>query len=261
MQTFKQKVERMKSISHHINKGEGEMKTEIINSVKNYLDKKGYRADLNLISRYKPTQNQTFPIEIRYNASFEFPNEKDLMAIVAENYAGYEIDWDTASVEPREGLVTLNLKPSVESIPIANIKEIPPEFIAVGTGIFKRKASASGDVMEIWELRKDGNNFSLVRKMDDMDITATEEDKFKAGDAVETPEGVGRIVRFDETGNALVQIGNKKRLVGAEDIRPYKVEDEKSKLIQYYTEAYGDAAFARELVDQKSGTTERRKKM
>lgn len=261
MLSFKQKVERMKAISHNVNKGEGEMKAEIINSVKSYLDKKGYRADLSLISRYKPAENRAFPIEVRYNAKFEYPNEKDLMALVAESYAGYEIDWGTAQVDTNEGLVTLNLKPSVEIIPIANIKEIPPEFIAVGTGIFKRKASASGDVMEIWELKKDGNNLSLVRKMDDMDITATEEDKFKAGDAVETPEGVGRIVRFDEVGNALVQIGSQKRLVAAEDIRPYKVNDEKSKLLQYFTEAYGDADFAKGLLEEHGDAAERRKKM
>lgn len=261
MHTFKEKVSRMQAISHNVNKGEGEMKSEIINSIKSYLDQKGYRADLCLVSRYKPVESHTFPVEIRYNAEFKYPNEKDLMALVAESYKGYEIDWLTADVDTNEGLIRLDLKPSIEIIPIANIKEIPPEFIAVGTGIFKRKASASGDVMEIWELKKDGNNFSLVRKMDDMDITAKDEDGFKTGDAVETPEGVGRIVRFDEVGNALVQIGSQKRLVAKDDLRTYKVDQEKSKLVQYFTEAYGDPEFARALVEEHGDAAVRRKKM
>jgi len=261
MRSFSDRVAQMRSISHNVNKGEGEMKSEIINSIKSYLDKKGYRADLCLISRHKPVANQICPVEIRYNAKFEYPSEKDLMALVAENFSGHEIDWGTAQVDMNEGLVALDLKPSVETIPIANIKEIPPEFIALGTGIFKRKASASGDVMEIWELKKDGNTFSLTRKMDDMDITAKDEAEFKAGDAVETSEGVGRILRFDDVGNALVQLGNRKRLVAADDIRPYKVDKEKSKLVQYFTEAYGDATFAKELVEDHGDAAARRKKM
>jgi hypothetical protein len=261
MRSFSEKVERMQAISHHVNKGEGEMKTEIISSIKSYLDKKGYRADLCLVSRRKPVANQVFPVEIRYNAKFEYPSERDLMALVAESFNGYEIDWGTAQVDTNDGLVALTLKPAVEIIPVANIKEIPPEFVAIGTGLFKRKANASGDVMEIWELKKDGNNLSLTRKMDDMDITAKEDEEFKAGDAVETPEGVGRILRFDDVGNALVQIGSLKRLVAKDDIRPYKMNDEKAKLVQYFTEAYGDADFARSLVEEHGDAAARRKKM
>jgi hypothetical protein len=237
------------------------MRREFTDSIKAYLDKKSYRADLCLISRRKPVASQSTQVEVKYNPSFEFPAEKDLMALVAESYNGYEIDWDTANVDTREGLVTLTLMPSVEVVPLASIKEIPPEFIRVGTGIYKRKASASGDVMEIWELRKDGNNLALVRKFNDMDVTATEESKFKAGDPVNTPDGVGRILRFDELGNALVQIGTKKRLIAADDIRPYKVDKEKTKLVQYFTEAYGDADFAKQLVEEHGDAVEKRKKM
>ena len=259
--SFSEKVERMRSISHNVNKGEGLLKQEFLGSLKMYLDKKGYRADLCLISRHRPVANQAFPVEVKYNPQFEFPPEKDLMALVAEKYDGYEIDWETARVDTTDGLVNINLRPAVEIIPIANIKEIPPEFIARGTGIFNRKASASGDVMEIWELRKSGDNLALVRKMDDLEVTATEEPEFKAGDPVETPEGVGRILRFDELGNAFVQIGDKKRLVAAEEMKPYRVEDEKTKLVQYFTEAYGDADFAKALVEEHGEAAAKRKKM
>lgn len=258
---FSQNVERMKSISHNVTKPEGLKKQEFLTGVKAYLDKKGYRADLCLISRHKPVANCAFPVEVKYNPQFEFPPEKDLMALVAEKFEGYEIDWETAQVDPKDGLVNISLRPAVEIVPIANIKEIPPEFIAVGTGIFKRKASASGDVMEIWELRKSGDNLALVRKMDDLEVTATEEPEFKAGDAVNTPEGVGRILRFDELGNAFVQIGDKRRLVAAEEMKPYKVDDEKTKLVQYFTEAYGDADFAKALVEEHGEAAAKRKKL
>jgi hypothetical protein len=97
--------------------------------------------------------------------------------------------------------------------------------------------------------------------MDDLEVTATEEPEFKAGDPVDTPEGVGRILRFDEAGNAFVQIGSKKRLFAAEDLKTYKVSDEKSKLVQYFTDAYGDADFAKGLVEEHGDAEDRRKKM
>jgi hypothetical protein len=171
------------------------------------------------------------------------------MALVAQSYPTHEIDWELVEVDSDLGVVLLTLQPSTEVVPISSISEIPPEFKSIGTGLYKRAADATGNVQEIWTLKRGDDGLVLYRNNDDVEIEA-KEDGFKAGDVANTPYGPGRILRFDEMGNAFVQVGNKKRLVAAKELGIYSIEKEKKKLTDYYSEAYGDPEFAKALTER-----------
>lgn len=221
-----------------------------MNSVKKWIASKGYRADLKLIAADSRAKGR-FSVTVRYAKELKLPSERDLMAIVAQAYPTHEIDWPLTDADQDAGLIMLVLTPSVESIPVESIEKIPPEFKAIGTGLYKRAADSSGNVHELWTLKKGDDGLVLYRNQDDLEVKA-EEEGFKAGDVVNTPYGPGRISKFDEVGNAFVQIAGtgKLRLVAAPSLVPYNVDSEKKKLQEYFAEAYGDADFAKSLAEK-----------
>lgn len=228
----------------------GELQNEFVASLKDYLDSRGYRADLKIINASKKhVANKPFPVEICYNPSFEFPEEQDLMALVSTAYPEHQIDWNTVEVDSKEGTIVAMINPSEEVIPLRSVRDIPSEFRAVGTGIFKRQADASGKAFEIWELKKSSDGLALIRRNQEAEIVASDDNEFKAGDVVNTPEGPGKLLKFDDAGNAFVQVGSRKRLVAADVLKKYDFNSEKGKLLQYYTEIYGEE-YAQELVKQ-----------
>ena len=151
-------------------------------------------------------------------------------------------------MDPELGSIRLVLEPSKEVVPVKGFKDIPPEFKAIGTGLFSRKADINGDVLEIWELKKDESGYALYRRQDDTEILATDKTEYVAGDVVSTPEGPGKFVKYDEMGNAIVEVAGRRRMVAADSMFDYDINKEKQKLYQYYAEVYGEE-FAKQLVD------------
>ena len=235
------------------------MKKQFVDTLRSFMERKGYRADLVVVSNQK-TSERNVSVEIKYNTEFDFPADKDLMALIATTYPDYEVDWATAVVDDEAGTIAINLRPTREIIPIKGYKDIPSDFEPQGTGIFHRKADATGNVAEVWELRKGADGgLALVRKMDDMQVLKGEEDSIKVNDAVRTPEGVGRVESFDEVGNAYVRIGNQKRLMAAEDLAKYDTNKDKQTLFEYFKQVYGDE-FAKALCMEEFGDVEDNRK-
>jgi hypothetical protein len=244
----KKLMKRLQAISHRVNRNKTELAAEFVSTLKKKLAERNHRADLDLSTRSKVVEG-SFTAEIKFDPQLGYPTDKDLMTLVAQSYPTHEIDWDLLQVDDELGVISLMLEPSVEVLPLASIKEIPPEFTSIGTGLYKRATDTNGTVMEIWSLKKTDDGLALFKSPDDLEITA-EEEGFKAGDVVNTEYGPGRIVRFDDLGNAFVQVGSKKHLVGAADLTDYDLDKEKTQLTQYYTEAYGDPDFAKRLVEE-----------
>lgn len=234
----KKQMKRLQAISHRESPARTKLNTEFLSNLKSKLAERKYRADLSFVTAAKDTTG-TFKAEIPYNPELGHPSENDLMTLVAQNYPTHEIDWELIQVDPEEGVISLMLEPSVEMVPVESVRAIPPEFVAIGTGLYKRAADNSGNVQEIWTLKKNDNGLALYRNQDDIEVTA-EEDGFKAGDVVMVEgHGPGRIKRFDEMGNAFVTVGNKVHLVAAMDMQPFDITREKTKLTKYYEEIYG----------------------
>jgi hypothetical protein len=226
---------------------ESQLKKELLRDLKAKLSLRKYRADLKLITTAKNTSG-TFHAIVKFNPDLRYPSEEDLMSIVGQSYPSHQIDWGLVDISDSDGVISLTLGPKVEVIPLKSLKEIPSEFISVGTGLYKRAADASGNAFEIWEVKQDSSgNKALVRREEDLEVEASEDDGFKAGDVVQTPYGPGRIKKFDDFGNAFVQVGNTKHLISAADMKEYSIDKERAKLIDYYTEAYGDSDLAKEL--------------
>jgi preprotein translocase subunit YajC len=237
-------LKRLQKISHRVNYDQTELATEFISGLKASLAKRGYRADLSIATDARNTAG-TFTASVRFDTSLGHPTEDDLVSLAASSYNTHEIDWELAEVDSDQGLILLSLKPSVEMIPIKSLNEIPPEFKPIGTGIYKRAVDST--VSEIWELKRGEEGLFMYRKNDDMEVKA-EEEGFRAGDVVQTEAGlVGRIIRFDDMGNAFIQCGKRRHLVAAPDIKKYDQSKERSLLKSYYEMAYGDASFSEAL--------------
>jgi hypothetical protein len=241
-------MKRIQAISHRLHRDRTSVATEFVTGLKAALAKRGHRADLAISTDAKSTANR-FTASVPFDVQLGHPAEEDLMTLVAQSYPNHEIDWEMVQVDSDLGVVLLTLEPSTEVVPIASISEIPPEFKSIGTGLYKRAADASGNVQEIWTLKRGDDGLMLYRNNDDVEIEANDDSDFKAGDVANTPYGPGRIIRFDELGNAFVQVGNNKRLVAAGELGIYSIEKEKKKLTEYFSEAYGDPEFAKALTD------------
>lgn len=229
---------------------ESGLKKEFLRGLKKKLAERKYRADLKLITAAKNTVG-TFDAVVKFNPALGYPSEEDLMSITSQAYPKHQIDWSLVDVSENNGTVALVLEPSIEVIPIKSLKEIPVEFISMGAGIYKKAADAgAGNITEIWKLTKDGDGFALYRSEDDFEVEAEREDNFKAGDVVLTEFGPGKIKKFDDFGNAIVQVGSKNHLVAAADMKEYSQDSERKTLEDYYATAYGDKEFAKALVEK-----------
>jgi hypothetical protein len=244
----REKMKRLQAISHRLHKDRTSVASEFVTGLKAALAKRGYRADLKISTEAKSTVSR-FQASVPFDVQLGHPSEDDLIALVAQSYPTHEIDWKLIEVDSDLGVVLLDLQPSTEVVPVKSISEIPPEFKSIGTGLYKRAVDSTGNVQEIWTLKRGDDGLVLYRNNDDVEIEAKEEG-FKAGDVANTPYGPGRILRFDDMGNAFVQVGNKKRLVAAKELGMYSIDKEKKKLTDYYTEAYGDSEFAKALTDK-----------
>lgn len=243
-------LKRLQKISHRMNRDHTEVADTFMKGLKHALSSRGHRADLVLTTDAKNTSRR-FTAAVRFDTQLGHPSEEDLVTLAARAYPTHEIDWNLAEVDSDQGIVLISLTPSTEMIPIKSLSEIPPEFQPIGTGLYKRAVDSTAN--EIWTLKR-GEDGLVLYKNPEMEVTA--EEGLKAGDVTETPYGVGRILRFDEMGNAFVQVGNQKRLVAAAEMKPYSIDSEKQKIIDYYTQAYGDAEFAKELAKDYSTVKE-----
>ena len=243
----RKQMKRLQAISHNESPARTQLNEEFLTNLKSKLAERKYRADLEMVTAAKNTTG-AFKAEVAYNAELGHPSENDLLTLVAQAYPTHEIDWELVQVDPEEGVISLMLEPSVEMVPVESVKAIPPEFVAIGTGLYKRAADNTGKVQEIWTLKKSDDGLALYRNPNDIEVTADEEG-FKAGDVVTVEgHGPGRIKRFDDLGNAFVQVGNKQHLVAQMDMKPYSVDKEKTKLEKYYSQVYGPD-FAGKMVE------------
>lgn len=217
------------------------------------MSKFKFRADLSLSTNSRRTDG-IFQAVVAFNPDLSYPSEKDLTTIVAQHYPTHEIDWELCDLDEEQGHLALTLKPSVAVVPIESVSKIPSEFKAIGTGLYRKASDPGGTVSEIWELKKGEDGLFLYRK--ETEVMASS-DEIATGDIVSFndrgEEQLGRVTSVDEAGNAYVMVGNRKRLVAAQNLNKYEVtaapaKDEAKKLLDYYTKAYGDAEYAKQLV-------------
>lgn len=240
------RAKRLQAVSHKVNRHQNLATKEALSAVRDKLRERGYRADLQL--SVKPGFKGRASAEVRFEPTLGHPDENDLMTLVAQEVPDYEISWDTVNVDPSLGVIYLNLEPSVEVVPVKSMSDIPSEFVALGTALYKRASSPSGDAYEIWSLKKTDGGLALFNTKEQV-VTAEETTGHRAGDVVNTPHGPGKIVRFDDLGNAFVQVGKNLRLVAEKDMQDYSITKERSKLFDYYAQLYGEE-FANALVKE-----------
>jgi len=242
-------LKRIRKVNDRSNLDKRAVTKEFFSGLQKKLKARGYRADLKLTTDARNTKGR-FTASVKFEPRLGRPDETDLLALVAQEYPKHQIDWELAQVDKENGIVVMVLEPGMEVVPVASISAIPPEFRAIGTALYKRAADSQGKVNEIWTLKKDKDgSMCLYRSPEDIEIRADETNDLKANDVVDTPYGYGRIIRFDDLGNAFVQLGHQTRLVAKDDLKPYKKEKEENKLADMFELIYGDREFAKALVE------------
>lgn len=242
-------LRRIQKVNNRTNLDKKAVTKEFFSGLQQKLKARGYRADLKITTDSRSTKGR-FTANVKFEPRLGRPDETDLLALVAQEYPKHQIDWEMAQIDKDNGIVVMVLEPGMEVVPISSISAIPPEFKPIGTALYKRAADTSGKVNEIWTLKKDcDGHMCLFRSPEDLEIQADEGSDLKANDVVDTPYGYGRIVRFDDIGNAFVQLGHQTRLVAKDDLKPYKKQKEEGKLADMYEMIYGDREFAKALVE------------
>lgn len=254
----RKKMKRLQAISHRMNRDKTELASEFVSVLKRKLAERKHRADLSLATGAKNTAGN-FTAEVKFEASLGYPHEDDLMVLVAQAYPTHEIRWDMVDVDPDYGLVTLMLSPSTEVVPVSDLNSIPPSWTPIGAGLFKKSANSSGSIQEIWSLKKSEDGGLALYRTDD-DITVTADDGFKAGDVVNTPQGVGIIESFDDLQNAYIKIGQKIHMICAAEMTKYDIDSEKTKLQDYFNVAYGSPEYAKKMTEDYTDVFGRGKK-
>lgn len=243
-------MKRLQAISHRssTNQDISSLGKEMLSALKEKMGERGYRADLSLHTAAKSTVGR-FGVQVKYSKELGYPSENDLITIVAQAYPNHDINWETIDAPVDGDVVIFMLEPSMEVVPVESVKHIPPEFTPIGTALYKRAADASGKINEIWTLKNGDNGLALYRTQDDIEVMA-DANEIKAGDAVETEHGIGIVKRFDELGNAFVQVGNKTHLICASEMKPYSTSKDKAKLEDYYATAYGSPEYGKKMTEE-----------
>jgi len=232
------RAKRLQAVSHKVNHHQNLATKEALAAVRSKLRERGYRADMQFaVTAHQSTGRVN--AELRFEPELGHPDEHDLVALVAQEMPDYEIEWETINVDPSMGVIYLNLEPSVEMVPIKSMSDIPSEFVSIGTALYKRASTPSSDSYEIWSLKKTDNGLALFNTKETVVTAEDESQGYKSGDVVNTPYGPGKVVRFDDLGNAFVQIGKTVRLVAEKDMGEYSISKEKQKLADFYAQIYG----------------------
>lgn len=215
-----------------------------LDRIKSRLASRGHRADLHLVSNKQGSNHVT----IGFHDHVGTPTEVEIKAFVAANFPELKIDWRTLS--RTANTVELELVDDSEKLPVESLDKIPPAFTAMGTCLYKEAGTEA-----VWNLQKDGENLVLVRQRPEFspsDMASFQ--NIKVGDYVLTTLGRGEVV--DKVASALTvkfASGDVREFAPHEIKAHYDASKEKKMLKEYYTKAYGDAAFAEALTKDYGG--------
>lgn len=243
-------MQSIKNLTNSHERAKNEWGNDFLKNLKVRLSSKGYRSDLKVFC--KNASKGDFEITVKYDNVLGYPTQKDLIGLVANKFPTHDINWDLVDVNDNTNIITMMLSPSKEIVPVESINKIPEEFQYVGTNIYKRASDKHNEIFEIWSLTtaNDGS-MALIRNKGDFEVLSNDFNKFKKGDTVNTPYGLGLFQRYDDLGNGFVQVGNRVHLVAKDELKPYNQDKELTKIKDYYTQVYGPE-FAKELTEDYS---------
>jgi len=210
---------------------------KMLSNISAKLKDRGHRVDLQITDRGKLAGKSV--VVVGYQRMLGEPSEKDIQVFVQKSIPGSDVDWSRVSF--KDGHVIVGVRKMENSIPLKSFKDVPTGFKSVGTGFYRR---AEGEnKYSIWEMKKDPTGkISLVRTEDETSVQASE--------FVSTPEGIGILLRFGRD-KSVVMLNGRERVFATHDLRGELSPEEQKKLVDYFTKAYGDAAYAKQLVTEK----------
>jgi len=241
------------------------------------MRKRGHRTDLKIGSAPYRYDGGEY-VDIKFVPELDVPPAAHLTAFLAHELPSKEIVW--ANIErTANNCLRVGIQTKEERIPLRSSTSVPPGFVRIGTGLFRK---SGGDDHRIWALEKDDSGaYALVRKetesvepisVEVVDSRPKEAARLKVGAKVRTPEGTGHLVSYDRRGNPIVDLDGHRFVFRtaqvipvhpgkdpgfppdqSEEPRGYSQEKEESYLVDYYTQAFGDRAYAEALVKEEQG--------
>lgn len=214
---------------------------KIAASYKSQMEKRGYRADM-IVEGQVSRGMKKISVRIGFDSKMGRPTDQQVESLVASKFPGHDIDWSTASFDEHGFVATI--RPRVDRIPVESTKNIPAGFVRVAAATYTRKQA---DSFSVWQLEKGGEGLELVRVSDES--VQPESTVLPAvGRFVHTPDGDGIIASIKGSKVQVRAFDGTEHEHELKAVNLYKPEEEKSKLIEYYTKAYGDPEYARKLV-------------
>lgn len=241
----KMSVENALAIMDNLGNISRDIEDGLVKAVRRMRASRNHRSDLQLHKAPYRDGNRFF-VDVQFNKEIGLPSKKDVFGFVASVMPNREPDLKN-SVKASNTILKVAIKAKDSFIRVNSYRDIPKEFIPVGTGLFKKADSAH----DIWELKKTADGFELIRKIEESVTPVVEEISLKSGEAVKTPEGIGLVVSLDKRGNPMVYINGSHKIFAKDSISRWDENAEAKLMQEFYEKVYGDKEFAKMLVDTK----------
>jgi len=212
----------------------------IAGKYKGEIDKRGHRPDM-AVEASADLNGKRKSVRVAFNRQLGRPSDAQFDGFVASAFPGHEINWKTAKID--EHGMQAEIRVREERVPVPDIKSIPQGFERVASATYVKRGDKS---FSVWRLEKDAGGLCLVREQDETTSPATNE--FKANQLVRTPEGDAVVILITGDRARVRMPDGTEREHGVKVLAVYESEEEKKKMVEYYTKAYGDAEYARKLV-------------
>lgn len=214
----------------------------IAGKYKSEIEKRGHRPDM-VVEATAEIGAKKRSVRIAFNNQLGKPKDAQFDGFVGTIFPGYEINWKTAKID--DNGMQAEIRVREDRIPVPDSKSIPAGFERVASATYIQRTADKA--FSVWRLEKDAGGMCLVREQDEMVSPATNE--FKAKQLVRTPEGDAIVILVTGDKARVRAADGTEREHGVKVLAAYESEEEKRKMIEYYTTAYGDADYARRLVE------------
>ena len=206
-------------------------------------EERGYRVDLHLEGSQKINSRKQM-IRIGFDPQLGQPGDEDVDGFVRVSFPGFSVNWKRANYDPSGFEAEIRYRE--EAVPVASLKDIPAGFMRKATATYMKK-EADGQ-FSVWRLEKSADGLLLVRDQDEQMIEPEAAEGME-NHLVRTPEGNGIVIQIiGDKATVRMANGNDKEF-GIEKLSTYDISKERSELVDYYTKAYGDPEYAKELAE------------
>ena len=250
------------------------------------MRKRGYRDDMEVVRPPFRIGAQAY-VDLRFAPGLGDPEPHDTQAIVESVASGHDIDWPKVEAD-EHGNMRVPIRNREDLIPLRSAKAIPSGFKDIGTGLFRKAGDEhhmwklecdDGGEYSLVRQHEERSEpvFADIPSIEAQKHLAKASPRFAIGAEVYTPDGIGLVAGEDRHGQVIIDFNGTQLPYRAQHLQPvqreaqvvadppsgdldigppsqrrnprgYDQDGERAWLSNFYTQVYGNSAFADEAV-------------